>query len=145
MSACVLFHDPKGWDGELTNPVDWHVATYRHLTLGDRVFLSRTEPRGIFAAGTVVAPPPSRRIVHAPAVFEAPNTKGKMTPHINVQVDIPSPVVPANPPRCSYDYPVLLPHIEFAGRPRNGSEIPSEVSVEHLCEKLRKAWEKCKD
>ena len=146
MSACVLYHKPSRWDEELTRPIDWGVEEYEHLKLGDRVFLSRTGlDGGIFAAGTVVAPPPDRNIIHPPVVFESPNPEGdKMTPHINVLVDIPPPPAnPANPPKCSHDYPVLHPKLpkRIFGRSErlpNGIEVPLSVSVERLCDDLRR-------
>ena len=148
MSACVLFQNTKMWDGEVTKPVEWHVHRDErwHLELGDRVFFSRTKLEvGIFAAGTVAEPPPGSKIMPPSlVVFESKFIDGKITPHINVQVDIPpSPVPSANPPQCSRDYPVLLPESALmVPKRRNGVRIPLGVSVEDLCESLRQAWEK---
>ena len=150
MSACVLFQNTKMWDGEITHPVDWHVHrdNCEHLELGDCIFLSRRfsgrfrRQGGIFAAGTIVEPLPGSKIIFpSTVVFERKFMDGQITPHVNVRVDIPPlPIESANPPKCSHDYPILLPELELAKR-TNGTKIPPNISVEDLRESLWKAWE----
>ena len=112
----VLLHNPKMWNGEFKSPIDWHVPLQNRngIWLKQRAFFLRTgggkdTEHGIFAAGIVIAPPPDANTDGLPPPlfwYPDPANPGKESPHVNVQVDIPSTFLAGG---CEESNPVLVP------------------------------------